>query len=280
MTGEPAGTEGLREASRLFRGALLLLPLLTAALIAGFPIGVLDAVFAAFLLGTLPLISIAQLPLLQAGTVDRIPAYLGSVATLALLGIVALGLGWSGPGLAALGLAGEGGPAVAAWRDSGWAVAAGLTAAVALVGGAFHLLGRWFGLEESALLKELIPRTGREKGLFALLSLAAGFGEEIVYRGYLLAILAPLFDGPWTAALVSSMAFAVLHAYQGPVGLVRSGVLGFLFAAAFLLHGSLWPVIAVHAGVDLVSGLVMGPRMLAADATRGEESPTSTTGEP
>ena len=112
-----------------------------------------------------------------------------------------------------------------------------------------------------------------------ILSLAAGLGEEIVYRGYLLAVLAPLFDGPWTAALVSSMAFAVLHAYQGPVGIVRSGLLGFLFAAAFLLHGSLWPVIAVHAGVDLVSGLVLGPRMLASEEPPGEGPPESTLGE-
>jgi membrane protease YdiL (CAAX protease family) len=64
------------------------------------------------------------------------------------------------------------------------------------------------------------------------------------------------------AAASSTLAFAVLHAYQGAVGIVRSGLLGFLFAAAFIMTGSLWPVILVHAGVDLLSGLVLGPRML------------------
>ena len=278
---EPGGPEDpkadAREAASLFRGALLLLPLLSAALIAGFEISVLDAVFTACLLGTLPLLSMAQLPLLHAGVVERVPAYLGSVATLTGLGIVALLLGWAGPGLDALGLGGAGaGPWSSAWASSGWMTLGLLTLAVAVVAGAFHLAGRWLGLQESPLLRELIPRTGREKGLFVVLSLAAGIGEEVVYRGYLLAVLAPVFDGPWTAALVSSMAFAVLHAYQGPVGLVRSGLLGFLFAAAFIVHGSLWPVMGVHAGVDLVSGLLLGPRMLAAEEYPEHGPPHST----
>jgi membrane protease YdiL (CAAX protease family) len=209
--------------------------------------------------------------------VERVPAYLGSVVTLTILAVVALGLGWVGPGLEALGLGGAGALEWSAdWASSGWVVLGILALAVAGVGGAFHLAGRWLGLEESPLLRELIPRTGREKRLFVVLSLAAGIGEEVVYRGYLLAVLAPVFNGPWTAALVSSMAFSVLHAYQGPVGLVRSGLLGFLFAAAFIVHGSLWPVMAVHVGVDLVSGLLLGPRMLAGEEP-GEDRPVHST---
>jgi len=265
------GPEDAREASRLFQGGLILLPILTGALMAGFSVSIRDAVFVAFLLGTLPLLSMAQLPLLRAGDIHRIAAYAGSAAMLAGLALAALLLAALGVGVDALGM-GPGG----AWPDgalagaSPWAVTAGLAVAVAMVGLAFHVAGERWGLAETPVLRALIPRTGREKALFVVLSLAAGFGEEVVYRGYLLAVLAPLFQSAWVAALVSSMAFSVLHAYQGPVGMVRSGTLGFLFAVALLLHGSLWPLVVVHTGVDLVSGLWLGPRMLDG----GDEPPT------
>jgi hypothetical protein len=76
------------------------------------------------------------------------------------------------------------------------------------------------------------------------------------------------------AAIASSLAFALLHAYQGPVGILRSGMLGFVFAAAFILTGSIWPQVVVHAGVDLISGLWLGPRScrLCAREQRGQEA--------
>lgn len=259
MSGPPEH-DAMREASVLFQGGLVLLPILSAALILGLDLSVLDGIFTAALLGTLPLLSMAQLPLLHAGEVERLPAYAGSVVTLVVLSLVGLALGHLGPGLDALGLAG--GFGVAEWRLLG-----ATAGAVAVLGLAFHVAGERFGLEESPVLKELIPRTAREKRLFGILSLAAGFGEEVVYRGYLLAVLTPVFSGAWAAAVVSSMAFAVLHAYQGPVGMTRAGLLGFIFAAAFILGGSLWPLVVVHAGVDLVSGLWLGPRMLQKESS-------------
>lgn len=259
----------MREASLLFQGGVLLLPILSLALILGLGLSIPDGIFVAALVGTLPLMSIAQLPLLQAGEVERLPAYAGSVAMLLVLSVLGLGLGHLGPGLDAMGIAGD-------FGGSAWRLTWILAMAVAVLGLVIHLAGVWLGLEESPILKELIPRTRRERRLFAVLSLAAGFGEEVVYRGYLLAVLAPVFSGPWAAAVVSSLAFAVLHAYQGSVGLVRSGLLGFTFAAAFILGGSLWPLVLVHAGVDLISGLWLGPRMLESD---NPGSPTSTDGE-
>lgn len=254
----------MREATLLFQAGVVLLPVLGVTLILGLGMTIPDGLFVAFLLATLPLLSMAQLPLLHAGEVERLPAYAGSAAMLAFLALVGLLLGHLGPGLEALGLSATGD--VMAWRILG-----GLVLAVGALGLGFHLLGEWFGLDESPVLKELIPRTPKERRLFGILSLAAGFGEEVVYRGYLLAVLAPLFSGSWTAALVSSLAFAVLHVYQGPVGMVRAGLLGFVFAAAFILGGTLWPLVVVHTGVDLVSGLWLGPRMLKTE-TRASEA--------
>lgn len=252
------GPDPGKEASLLFHSGVALLPVLAVSFVVGLSLSIPDAVFIAFLLGTLPLLSMAQLPLLHQGTVDRLPAYAGSVVMLVLLTSVGLILGHLGPGLEALGLVPRFGGG--AWRTTGW-----LVLAVLALAGVFWVLERATGWTESPLLMELIPRTAREKRLFAILSLAAGFGEEVVYRGYLLAVLGPIFSGPWTAALASTLAFAILHAYQGPVGIVRSGLLGFLFAGAFVLTGSIWPLVLVHTGIDLVSGLWLGPRMLRRD---------------
>lgn len=250
-----------REAIRLFRAGVLVLPALAVGLVVGTGSTVQDAVFAALLLGTLPLLAMAQVPLLTRDRIERLSAYVGSIVTLMALGTIALILGALGPGLDAMGLA----PVfdVQALRTTGL-LAVGITA----LGLAFWLGGEILGEEESDLMAELIPRNSREKGLFALLSLAAGVGEEVVYRGWLITVLAPAFEGPWMAAGVSSMAFSLLHAYQGPIGILRSGLMGFLFAAAFIVYGSLWPLIIVHVSVDLFSGLVLGPRMFATeDAT-------------
>lgn len=259
MSADPSPTAAL-EALRLFRVAVLILPALTVALVVGTGIAVRDAVFASLLLGTLPLLSMAQVPLLTRERIERLSAYVGSILTLVVLATVSLILGALGPGLEAMGLAPVFGPREL--QTTGM-LALGITG----LGLIFWLGGEIFGLDESDVLEELIPRNPREKGLFVLLSVAAGVGEELVYRGWLISVLAPVFDGPWMAAVVSSMAFSLLHSYQGPIGILRSGLMGFLFAAAFVVHGSLWPLIAVHVGVDLVSGLILGPRMLAAEGT-------------
>lgn len=253
-------SQAAREAIRLFRAGVLVLPALAVGLVVGTGSAVQDALFAALLLGTLPLMAMAQVPLLTRERVERLSAYVGSIVTLVVLTTISLILGALGPGPEAMGLA----PVfdAQAVRTTGL-LAVGITA----LGLAFWIGGEVLGLDESDVMAELIPRTTREKSLFVLLSLAAGVGEEVVYRGWLIAVLAPVFDGPWVAAVVSSMAFSLLHSYQGPVGILRSGLMGFLFAAAFIVYGSLWPLVVVHVAVDLVSGLVLGPRMLKLEET-------------
>ncbi len=61
---------------------------------------------------------------------------------------------------------------------------------------------------------------------------------------------------------MSSIAFGMLHTYQGWIGIVRTGVLGAILAGVFLISDSIWPPIAVHASLDLWAGLVIGDRFL------------------
>ena len=239
----------------LLWSGLLCFPVLAIALTSATFLGPWNGLFLAFLLELLPVLAVVQIPLAGTGPVPRIPAYLGSGTILLSLGFLGLGLGSGVVGASALGF----GP-MGLWQLAAWSVVL-VAVAMALVG-AFLLLGRLLDVRESRLLLELLPRTRGERLHFAGLSLCAGFGEEVAYRGYAIAVLTPIVGNVWAAALLSSCVFGFLHAYQGVLGVIRTGLLGLILAASFILSGSLWPAIIAHATVDLIGGLVLGERML------------------
>ena len=83
----------------------------------------------------------------------------------------------------------------------------------------------------------------------------AAFGEEIAYRGYLLARAADLGGGStlalWGAMVLASILFGYGHYYKGPSGVVDSGVAGLVLGAAYLLSGrNLWASILAHGFID------------------------------
>jgi membrane protease YdiL (CAAX protease family) len=117
-------------------------------------------------------------------------------------------------------------------------------------------------VRETPLLRQLLPRSAPEKVVFVFLSLAAGVGEEIAFRGFAIPALAMVTGSDWGSAVLASAAFGLLHGYQGWLGVARTGMMGFLLAAAFLLSGTLWPAIFAHAILDVVSGLVLGDTLL------------------
>ncbi len=105
-------------------------------------------------------------------------------------------------------------------------------------------------------VKAMIPRTDREAKEFSVVSITAGVCEEIVYRGYLMVYFASALaiGGMWAGALLSSLAFGLAHTYQGPKGVLKTGLLGLVMAGFYMLSGSVWLLIVVHTVVDLVSG--------------------------
>jgi uncharacterized protein len=54
--------------------------------------------------------------------------------------------------------------------------------------------------------------------------------------------------------VVSSVLFGAAHLYQGRGGLIGTGILGLLFGVFRAYTGSLLPVAAWHAAVDIVAG--------------------------
>jgi len=217
-----------------------------------------DAFVLAALVALLPLLAVAQVPLANASLaeatpMDRSSVYIGSATTILLLGGVALAAGLGEPGALALGMLPL--QVLLAWS-------CGLLAAAFALIALFHALGRTLGIPDSLLLAALLPETGRERRLFVFLSVMAGLGEELAFRGYVLSQLASLGFGPWGAAIASAIPFGALHAYQGWWGSLRTGLLGFAFAASVVLSGSLWPAVIAHVGIDVVGGLWLGRWLL------------------
>jgi len=232
---------------------------LSLMLVVGLPLA--DSILLALLLAVVPALSLAQVPLIGDTEIDRLPAYWGSILTLWLIGTACWFVATRVDGPAALGLVGL--PFVAL---AGWSL--GLTAAGMLIILVFRQVAVVAGVRETRLLRQLLPRTPREIRVFVLLSLAAGIGEEFAYRGYVIPALSPIL-GVVGATVLSTVVFGIMHAYQGWLGMVRTGLMGLILALGFLLSGSLWPPIIAHTLIDLLAGIVLGDRLLSPEGESG-----------
>jgi membrane protease YdiL (CAAX protease family) len=112
-----------------------------------------------------------------------------------------------------------------------------------------------FEADPSEELRELLaPETlrGWVVLLVIVLPLIAGF-EELLFRGVLVGAFAVGFGlSPWLLAVLSSVAFALGHGAQGGLGVVVTGLLGFVLAVAFVLTNSLLVVVVAHYVVNAV----------------------------
>lgn len=99
----------------------------------------------------------------------------------------------------------------------------------------------------------LVPRTVPERRLFVGVAVTAGLCEEVLYRGFLLAVLIALAPGTpdWALVVAGGLIFGLVHAYQGRVGIAATGVLGAVLTVLYLGSGSLLLPIVVHILIDL-----------------------------
>ena len=107
------------------------------------------------------------------------------------------------------------------WTGATWGVV--LLACALLIAQVAAIRGNETGLstarKQMTSVEGVLPHTPGELKLFLALQLAAGVGEEIVFRGYLLAYFDGLV-GPTGAVLASTLMFGLGHAYQGAAGIV------------------------------------------------------------
>lgn len=101
----------------------------------------------------------------------------------------------------------------------------------------------------------VMPQTSAELPAWAFLSLTAGFCEELIFRGFMIWLLQPVV-GWWGAAALSMVVFGLGHLYQGLSGVIRTTLFGGIMTLLFWLAQSLWPVIVLHAAIDLMGGVL------------------------
>lgn len=119
-------------------------------------------------------------------------------------------------------------------------------------------------------LAPFLPHAPEEFAWFAGLSVMAGFAEELLYRGYLVWYFGEL-AGLWPAILVSSALFGAGHAYQGVGGVLKTAAVGLAMAGLYVLSGSLWIPMAIHALIDLLQGRTLF--LALSEASPAEMSP-------
>jgi uncharacterized protein len=143
----------------------------------------------------------------------------------------------------------------------GLAIGAAVVVAVVLVVPVFLLRRRVTELPAIGDVGALLPRTRGELKYGAGLSINAGIVEELLFRLDMPALLFGITGNGVVAFLLASVLFGLLHIYQKFWGVLGATILGLVFSLLYLLTGSIWVVIIVHALIDLRS-LVLLPLLV------------------
>ncbi|MGD0841138.1 MAG: type II CAAX endopeptidase family protein [Candidatus Acidiferrales bacterium] len=154
------------------------------------------------------------------------------------------------------------------------------TIAVAIGTAAFLAVVQWQGLRQlrhvtpdpkSRLMQfreKILPQNSTESLVFFALACTVAVCEELIYRGFVFAVVVLAAGGSLAIAiLVSSAIFSAAHAYQGRQGIATTFVLGALFAFTRVCTLSLLPAIFAHLVVDLISGLSGARALRSSPAT-------------
>ncbi len=148
-------------------------------------------------------------------------------------------------------------PPIAWLRD---ALTGGLGIGLLIGAGLGLVLLTWLGVRSARReggvimlgdIAALLPRNRPELGWGAALSVNAGIVEELLFRLALPALLVIVTGEPVSAFLLAALVFGALHAYQGWVGVVATGVVGLLFTLLYVASGSIVLAILVHVLFDL-----------------------------
>lgn len=146
------------------------------------------------------------------------------------------------------------------WRSALLAVGT-FVAAVVLIVAVQNLAALWLGAGAAPIDESRFDAIAGNVGLYALMLTLAwttiAFGEEMMYRAFLIGRLQSLWSGTrWgsaAAVLLAAAVFGAVHFAEGPLGIVSNGAFGVLFGAVYLASGrNLWVTIAAHGLLNTV----------------------------
>jgi membrane protease YdiL (CAAX protease family) len=148
-------------------------------------------------------------------------------------------------------------------RSWGWNITALLVVVGLLVWSSLRLRPKAERIREKVKdsFGTLLPRSHQERFWFGAISLGAGVSEELVFRGFLLYYLGVYMPHINTLerVVLISLFFGLAHIYQGWAGAAAAGTLGLVLAGLYLLTGSLFLPMAIHALVDMRVLLIFPP---------------------
>ena len=133
--------------------------------------------------------------------------------------------------------------------------------AYAAAGTGFVIGTRGFGWPPTRFgpIQTIVGDVPKLLGFLALAWTTAAFGEELLFRGFLLGRVRALFGGGTAAgvvaAVVQAIPFGLLHAYQGATGMLVTGLVGLAFGVAYVRLRVLWPLVIAHGTIDTI-GLI------------------------
>jgi membrane protease YdiL (CAAX protease family) len=98
----------------------------------------------------------------------------------------------------------------------------------------------------------MIPHNKPERKWGALLAIAAGFNEEMMYRALLLSVLVGILGeaNVVLAAIIAVVLFGLSHSYQGVSGVVSTALMGMVLMAVYLCVGNIFVPMLLHFLID------------------------------
>jgi hypothetical protein len=111
--------------------------------------------------------------------------------------------------------------------------------------------------EGKKTIQTLAPHGGLELAMWIVMSVVAGFVEEIVFRGYFQLQFSTLLRNVWIGMFASAAVFGLSHAYEGKERMLLIFVYGALFGTLAILRKSLRPGMMAHAWHDSFEGVIL-----------------------
>jgi uncharacterized protein len=171
------------------------------------------------------------------------------------LGLAALGIGRLLGHWPAIGIRAESSSAVEQLHAIGLGVLATLPPLLALVVLEYVPIPSLEKVKDIALqaIRHIFPQPRWWQ--LAAVAAAAGFGEELLFRGLVQAGLAALVGGPygpWIALAIASLVFGLFHWLNATYALLAT-VAGLYFGWLLIATESLWPPIVAHGLYDFIA---------------------------
>ncbi|MDL4820360.1 CPBP family intramembrane glutamic endopeptidase [Actinomadura opuntiae] len=111
---------------------------------------------------------------------------------------------------------------------------------------------------KNSQIKEMLPRTSTERRYALAMAVTAGVTEELVYRGFLIALGVDVLGLSVTMAGALALAlFTIGHVYQGWAGMVLVAAVGYSLTYLYLSSGSLLLPVCLHIFIDVLSMVVV-----------------------